>query len=525
MKKYLHKAWPYLKRWYVFVPLIIILIAGIAIAYSSATSGKDTEIITVEASGFTQEVAVTGKVVSAQDVSLGFETSGRIARVNVKVGDQVNQGQVLAYVSNGDASALVSQRQAIVESEQARLAELERGSRPEDIALAKADVDSATISISQAKQNLIDQIKDAYTKADDAIRTRIDQLYTSPTSANPTVIPFDTTNVGYSFKYQVEDERLRMGETMKNWNASIQTLTTTTYTADKLTEARNNLAQLRAFLNDISVVVTNLQPSSSVTQTTIDKYRTDIATARTNISQATSNLTTAQQSLESSQASLNRSQEQLNLKKAGSTQEQIDAQRAQVKSAQAQLQSAQASYSKTLITAPFTGVVTKVDTKAGEIASPNTPVISLISAAKYEMESYISETDIAKLKVGQTATVTLDAYGKETVFDALVTEVDPAETVLDGVSTYKTKIQFVNNDERIKSGMTANITITTDKREGVIVIPQQALSLKNGEKVVTVRTDKGDETRSVKTGSINTEGDIEVISGLQAGEQIVVKTK
>lgn len=521
----LHKIAKQIKKPLIYIPLAIVVIGVGAMAYSSNSNGNGEEVITVTPQDFVQEVAVTGKVVAAQDVQLGFETSGRISRVNVKVGDKVNIGQVLAFVSNGDYGAAVSQRQAIVESEQAKLAEIQRGSRIEDITIAQSDVDSAQTSIDQAKRNVVDQIKDAYVRSDDAVRSKIDQLYSNPRSATPEILSFDTSNVGYAFKEKLNDERLRAGEMLTRWQSSTQSLTAESYTLTTLSEARTNINQMRDFLNNLSVAVSSLQPNTSLTQTTIDKYKSDISQARTNISIAATNLSSAEQSISSYQSALKKAQDQLALKKAGSTQEQINSQIAQVKSAQAQLQSAQAAYAKTLITAPFAGIVTKVDTKAGEIASPNISVISLSSASKYEMESFISETDIAKVKVAQSAKVTLDAYGKSVIFDATVTEVDPAETVLDGVSTYKAKLQFAVDDERIKSGMTANITIQTDSRTAVIVIPQQAIFLKDGEKNVKVIVASGQEDRIVKTGSINNKGDIEVISGISAGERVIVTGK
>ncbi|MEN9649673.1 MAG: hypothetical protein RL094_640 [Candidatus Parcubacteria bacterium] len=525
MKKHIHTLGSYLKRPLISIPLAIVLLAGSAFAFSSGSSSSATNIVTVTPKEFVQEVAVTGKVVSAQDVSLGFETSGRIAQVKVKVGEKVASGQVLAYVANGDYAAAVSQRQAIVDSEQARLDELERGSRPEDLTLAQSDVDSATISLEQSKRTIVDEIKDAYVKADDAVRNKIDQLYSNPRSATPEILPFNSNNTSANFRTSLNDQRLRAGEMLTKWGNSLSTLTSDSYTSAYLTDARTNVAQMRNFLNDLSLVVSSVETNPSLSQTTIDKYKSDISLARTNISSAVSGLTTAEQSYSTYTAQLKKAQEQLALKRAGSTREQIDAQAAQVKSAYAQLQSARASYAKTVITSPIEGIVTKVDGKAGEIVSPNSPVISLISAANYEIESYISETDIAKIKLGQQASVTLDAYGKNAPFNASVTLLDPAETVLDGVSTYKATFQFSQNDERIKSGMTANIVIQTDKRQDVIIIPQQAIFLKNGQKMVTVKSASGSQDRVVQTGSINNNGEIEIVSGLAAGDQVLVSTK
>jgi RND family efflux transporter MFP subunit len=441
--------------------------------------------------------------------------------VNVKVGDLVKQGQVLASVGSGDQYATVLQRQARVDSEAAKLAEVQRGSRSEDIAIATTELNGARTTYEQNLQALIDQIKDSYTKVDDGVRSKADQLFKNPRTVYPEVIAFDN----YALRLSVNDQRLRVGEMLAAWQKSIATLNTSTYSSVYLNEARVNLSIARTFFNDLSEGVSSLTADNALPQTTVDKYKTDISSARSSIGSAITALSAAEQAYKTSQNAYARAQDQLTLKKAGSTIEQINAQAAILKSAQADLQSARAILGRTNIVAPFDGLVTKVDTKEGEIASVNTNVIGMISAASYEIESFISESDIAKVRIDQPAQVTLDAYGKDVVFTAKTVQVDPAETVLDGVSTYKTKLQFTGADERIRSGMTANIIIQTAEKPSAVVIPQKALFLEAGEKMVTI--DQGGKriNRKVETGGINAKGDIEVLTGIAVGEKVVVKKK
>lgn len=501
----------------VFILLaIIIALAGFMLYRSSSTS--NIQSFKVQSSTFVQEVAVTGKVVAAKDVSMGFEQAGRVSKVNVAVGDKVYTGQTLASLQSGDVYASILQRQAQVDVETAKLAQVQRGSRLEDITLAQSDVDGAQSTVSQSLQSLVDTIKDSLSKSDDAIRSRVDQLYKNPRSVTPEVVAFDN----YALRQSVNDQRLQVGEMLTAWQSSISSLTPSSMNDSYVIETRAHLNQVRNILNDLSNGLSSLQANGAITQTTIDKYKNDISTALSNISQAISALSSADQNNRLAKSALERAQQTLTLKKNGSTQEDIATQAAQLKSAQAQLESANASYMKTVIRAPFSGLITKADIKAGEIASPNTPVISVISESQYEMESYVSENDIAKVKVGQTAKVTLDSYGKDIVFDAQVVEVDPAETIQSGVTTYKTKLQFKQADSRIKSGMTANITITTAETPATIVVPQEAVFLEAGEKVVTVLSDGKKTNKRVVTGGINTDGNIEIVSGLSVGDTIII---
>ncbi len=504
----------------VWIPALIILaIAGFSL--SGNKSDQNETIVTVEPATFVQEVSVTGQVVAAKDANMGFEASGRVARVNAAVGDVVRAGQVLASLSNADVVATVAQRQAQASAQAARLAEVRTGSRQEDVNIAQAEYDGAITAYGQSLQSLIDDIKDAYSKADDAVRTKVDQLYSNPRTVNPEIIPFDN----YQLQASLNARRLRAGEILAEWNKSLSTLAADSYSTSYLTEARANISFMRDFMNDLSTAVSSFQSSSALTQATLDKYKSDVSSARTTVNSALSSLSSAEQAYKNALTAKQTKEQQLALRKSGSTSQQIAQQQAQYQSAMADVQSAQAAVSKTLIVAPFDGVVTKIDIKVGEIVSSNVSAISLISASGFEIESFISENDISKVQVGQPARVTLDAYGRDVIFRAEVSQVDPSETVKDGVSTYKTKLQFVEEDGRIRSGMTANTVIQTAEKPAVVIIPQEALFLEGAEKVVTVVEGNSRTNRKVVTGGINTRGDIEVIEGLTVGERIVVKKK
>jgi hypothetical protein len=145
-----------------------------------------------------------------------------------------------------------------------------------------------------------------------------------------------------------------------------------------------------------------------------------------------------------------------------------------------------------------------------------------MSAGTFQIESFVPEVNIAVVKVDNLAKVTLDAYGENVVFDAKIVAIDPAETVRDGVSTYKIKLQFLQNDERVKSGMTANVAIEIFSKPNVIVVPGGVIFEKNGKNFVQIRKDKMIEDREVVLGGVSQLGQVEILSGIEEGEEIVV---
>jgi HlyD family secretion protein len=523
LKRILNSVWLILKLKKVYVTLLVIIIALVAYKNFFVTPVTET-IITLQPKTFVQEVSVTGKVQASQNVDMGFDASGRIAIVNVKVGDVVKKGDVLVSLANGDANGTVLQRQADLATAQANYDDLQAGSRPEDINIAESNLQSAQSSVDQNLQALVDKIKESYSVADDSVRTKIDQFYTNPRSVNPQIISFNS-NLGNNITLGSELglKKVKVDENLVNLDADISLLTTGNFDRKYLKETRDSLAIVRSLLDDLSMVASAVEVNSVTPQSAIDNYKASILSARASLNAVTASLTLSEQNYNTSKSALDSSEQQLALKKAGATGDQLNASAARVQSARAQVESAKALLLKTMIVAPFDGVVTKMNAKEGESTVIATTYVSMMSASNYEVESYVSESDVAKVKVGQAARITLDTYGKDVIFPAAVYEVDPAETVVDGVTTYKIKLSFNQMDDRIKSGMTSNITIETSNKPSTFVIPQEALFLNAGEKMVTV--DQGGKRidKKVVTGGLNASGEIEIVSGLMAGDRIVVK--
>jgi len=194
-----------------------------------------------------------------------------------------------------------------------------------------------------------------------------------------------------------------------------------------------------------------------------------------------------------------------------------------VDSATADVESARAQLAKAFLRAPISGTITKVDAKVGQVAGVNEPVVSMISAGIFQIETFIPEVDIAQVNVGDAASTTLDAYGSDTVFPARVISIDPAQTTKNGVSTYKTTLQFNSADPRIRSGMTANTVITTSRLANALSVPRGAIFQKDGRSYVQVEEDNTIVNRAVQVGTSASQlGNARIVSGLQAGDVVLL---
>jgi HlyD family secretion protein len=501
------------------IALVLAIVLGGGYYFTVGNNAPKEQTLVVHPADFTQQVSVSGKVIPAQEVDLGFTQSGRVARVYVKVGDTVAAGRVLAEIDSGDIRANLLQKQAALDMQKAKLASLQQGTRPEEIAVAEGTVASAESALVQSNEALANSIKDAYIKSDDAVRNDVYQFVSNPRS-DPQ-ISFTSTD-----SQSLIDTRAKVLATeteLVAWNAEIQNLSASSDLSLAVSRAFAHLAVVNALLTSASKSL-NSAFSGTVSQTTIDGYSADVATARASISTVSAAITTAVTAQKSAAASLDAARKNLALKKAGTVQADIDAQAAQVSSAEAEVASVRSQLDKTVIIAPFTGVITTMDAKAGMIVSPNTPEISMISASTFQIESYVPEVNIALVKVRDRAKVTLDAYGDEVTFDASVVSIDPAGTIRDGVPTYRALLQFSGSDARIRSGMTANITIITAQKTGVISVPQGLVVSKGGKKYVSVKEGETTTEREVTTGAVSSLGDIEILTGLSDGDVLLVSS-
>ncbi len=107
----------------------------------------------------------------------------------------------------------------------------------------------------------------------------------------------------------------------------------------------------------------------------------------------------------------------------------------------------------------------------GQIVSPNVPVIT-ISNNNLEIDTNIPEIDVANAKIGEDANITLDAFGNDVIFPATIVSIDLAPSIINGISVYGAKLKFKNSDDRIKPGMTANITVISDTHSNVLIVPE-----------------------------------------------------
>lgn len=272
-------------------------------------------------------------------------------------------------------------------------------------------------------------------------------------------------------------------------------------------------------------------------QIQVDTYQAAVNTANNTLTTARTNLSTAMASkdvqLASSRAnvdnalgSYNLAKAQLDYKTAAPRTVDVSYYRAQVAQANASLQYYKSQLEDYVLKAPTDGKITFVNYSVGEQTSLTKPVVSMLGKNKFYVEVDIPESDIAKVKVENSVSITLDAYSDDIKFNGRVILVYPAETVIQDVVYYKVKVEINESTYEVKSGMTANCDILTASRENVLVMPYRALQEDdNSRQFVKVLVDGKPVEKDVTVGLRGDEGEIEVLSGLSVGEKVIILEK
>lgn len=181
---------------------------------------------------------------------------------------------------------------------------------------------------------------------------------------------------------------------------------------------------------------------------------------------------------------------------------------------------------KKTITAPFDGVITKIEKEIGETTTASETVVIVETINQLELKANVTETDAAKIVVDMNATISFDALPVQEKWSATVSYISPAARMIEGVPTYEIILLLTNNDDRFKPGLTANIIVHADSRYNVIAIPRRAVATKKGEQFIRILNENGDVLeQKITTGLAGSIGTIEVTSGLTVGQKVVIDNR
>lgn len=511
--------------------IIALVVAGLALAsfwvYQKYFKTEQAPFLyfTVERGDVQEAVKVRAEVAAQKEFELEFPFSGTIERIYVKEGGIVSKGQRLMSLDTNDFEIEADGLTAVVAQRKADLAKLRAGATSEDINVSVAQLAGAQVGLNESRKNMVDKIQDAYTKSDDAVRGKTDQLFSNPRSANPDL----NITAEQGAKNNLNMRRFAIESTLNAWSGSLVNLNDSVELSPFSSTAKSNLAIISDYLNDLSLVLSNMTPGGIFTQAAIDGYRADVSSARTNINTALANLTAAEEKLKLAEVNVTLYENQLALKRASARSEDITIAQTRIQEAESQLNAIREKIRKSVLSAPASGKVSKIHYEEGEVFRPGQSAISLITVA-YKLQADVSELDISKVKSsnGAGVIVELDAFPGEQ-FRGEVLSIDAKEVIKTEDKYYRVNILFDAPEKEVRSGMSADATILSIKKKNVLRVSELAIYNDGKQKYVKAllpglteaESEESLERADVKTGI--TDGEfIEIISGISEGRIVAV---
>jgi HlyD family secretion protein len=469
-------------------------------AVANSTDGK-VLTYTVRLGTVSQSVSAAAAVEQPSTANLAFSGPGRLISLPVQLGSKVQAGQVIAQEDTASLQQTVAQQQANLAAAQAKLAQLTEAPSSQQVAAWKAQVASAQTALNNAKS--------AYADAQEQYQQGMQGAQLAVTQDQAALSKAQTQLQSDEATLQTDETLLTRAENAAGYDSNGQPFQT-----PQVISAQQTVQQAQA-------AVASDQQSVQVAQANISQ-----AQAQVNSPVAlNAQLDQAKAALQSAESSYAQAEATYNLNTAPPDPAAVAAAQAAVQQAQAALASAQVDLSNATLTAPFSGVIGAVNYTVGEMVGGGAPVVTLVnnSSGSLEAQVQVAETDIAQVKVGESAVFVPDANTNES-FQGQVLAVAATATTQSNVTFYYVTCSLQGAAGKLVSGMTGTETITTATAQNTLYVPDTAVHLKNGHTEVYLQETMHGQTaykhQRIKTGLYN-ENDIQVLRGLKAGDVII----
>lgn len=561
-----------------FIAFVVLIVVYFMFFAGSKTVPPTYMLGTVTKGTIITAVSGSGQVIASSQVEVKPKISGNVLSVNVKAGDVIRAGQVIAELDSENASKAVRDANLNLQTAQVAMQKLQKPADNVNITQAQDAVTSAQRSLDQAKKDNDQQsltnaqdIESAYTDGykdvsaafldvPDAI-TNLKRVQSSADFSGTDYMPYYGLIIGpdskfftkfkadYPLAYDIYNKIFADFKTTTRSSANdvkykliSDTLEMAKSVAANLEDARN---MLDAVIDHgyqqyvIAPVVDAIRPKII---TSITALNSDISTMQSDLDTIDSTDQNAPITKQKKEDAVTLAEETLKekqdaLAKLLQPADDLDVQNQQLAIQQREnaVYDAESNYSDYSVVAPFSGTVAKVDVNVGDTASPSTAAVTMVTNDLLAQIS-LNEVDAANVKVGDKVTMTFDALADLTITGKLV-EMDTLGTVTQGVVTYDAKIDFDTQDARVKPGMSVSTEIITDVKSDVLTVPNSAIKTdNNGATYVEVldpslvpasMTQSGSVSlvtvplqKTVQIGASN-DTDTEILTGLNEGDQII----
>jgi len=464
-------------RW-ILAGIVVLAVAGGSAYYftRSAQASTPTETPLQTATAFRGNIVLqasgTGSLAPANEVSFGFGTSGQITELNVKIGDQVEAGQVIGKMDDTEA-------QAAYEQAKRNLADL---TTPAAIAEAEQAVADAEVEITNALKNIKYLISPDVFYWEGQVATAQETLKEAQTSAGSS--PTDEQ------KKNVDDAQVSLDRAQRNLEAA------------KLTYINEYAPENFTY----TYTVTNDDNTETTSKEVIPPSDAEIAAARATYQLAVENQKEAQAYLDF-------------LNGKALPQDVPGSSLTAVVEAQTALQTAEENLAATQLTSPITGTVTDLTASVGDYVSTSSIITVADLSQPYTLDAYFDADDWSNIQANFEADVVFDILPDDTYIGKVAVvypELDSSNSSLVHAIVKLSNTTSIN----LPVGASASVDITSGRAENVVLVPVDALhETSPGQYTVFVMQDGKPRLRVVEVG-LKDLINAEIKTGIEVGDVV-----
>lgn len=547
-----------------------LLVAFIALLLLNQYLGSREEnnfvVHEVDYQNLARSLSETGTVEQGQEVSLSFNQSGRIDQLLVYEGKDVEAGEPLVSLDRESLLIELERAQESLALAQADYQKLITGLSEEELRYYQTALENAEISLKNAQDSLI-EAQDEKEEVEEKVLTERNGLYDAALSAARQSI--DTGLNSLLFLVDIQQNYFAVGThdalalSLARGQAAFSLLGAKdslywskasllshfggarqlVQEADSIDEIDLALAATIEALKDVKTALdaVNIAGFSSGDLSTLnnEKYSINAALASLSaqeqlisahwvnsdilIKSAERAVQARERQTETAKGNYQLALAQWEMKSGSPRPEDEALYSARVGQARAEVKLVEKRLKEAVLRAPFRGRIVEILKREGEITQPGQIVVRLRPSASFQVEADIYEGDIGQIEVGQSVQIKLIAF-PNVVLSGQVSFIDPSSRLINNVVYYPIKVDLDDSDHNLQAGLTADIKVLLESRENVLTIPESSLKTEGDKTFVRVLSDQKEvEEREVEVGMRGEGFWVEVISGLSAGEKVIVR--
>lgn len=529
-------------------------VSGDVPRYQTAFAAKETLIVSVSG---------TGQVSASNQIDLKPKASGDVISVPVIQGQLLAAGQVIAILDAREAQRSVRDAEANLES--ARIAYEKLLQPADELSLTQSEhaLARARESRAAAEADLVKDYEDGFNSIANAfldlpgvIQGLYDVLFVvgsemgnqqaldfyastaerydarAPLYRTDAYAKYNAAKASYDAAFTAYKNANRFSD-----RGTIEDLVSRSYDATLATaeavKSANNLIQ---FYQD-RLTEKNLKPINAATAhlVSLNTYTGKTNTHLTALLSGKTTIVDDKVAIVNAERAIVEQTQSLAKLKAGADALDIRSSQLSVTQRENALQDAKEKLADYTVRAPFSGVLATLSVKRGDAVTSGTALAKMITTQQHAVIQ-LNEVDVAKVKVGQKATLSFDAV-EDLALVGKVSEVAAIGTVTQGVVSYDVIVGFDAEDERVKPGMSVSAAIVTDVKTDILAVPSSAVKsdgttqyvevfapmLADSESAQGAPSATVPSRKTVATGASN-DTMIEIVAGLSESDQVVVRT-